>query len=585
MNKSKPEFMKRSMYVFLGTLICLTACTKNFLDINKDPNYAAKTTENRLLTAAQQGLSYSLGFTNDNRGARGLTEVLSVYMHQMVVREDPDQYGADGNDINLTGSWTDMYSSSLAQVGSDVLGTLQNVETIISQGTTNGNMIYVGIAKIMKAYAISQFVDAFADIPYSEANRFLTDGIRYPKYDKGADIYPKLFTLLDEGIANLDADAPNLIKPAGDDLYYGGDKVKWANLARTIKLKLYNQVRLVQNVSTQVAALEADNKMISQTSEGFMFTYGRSTTPDDRNPGFNDYFASQRSHYMSPWFYEILRGYNKNIFTGNRDPRIPYYFYEQLNYNGEADSPTDYRDSGFVSIPFGSVSVNRNFLQQGSVTMFGIYPVGGRFQAVNDTGTVSASDATGAAPFRMLTYADRLYIEAELMSVGVLAGDPRAKLIAAMAESFGQVDYVVTLASKQQGVPKLSGSTAEAIYTAKVLAEYDLPTTTAAKKLEIIMTQKWIQSFGNSVDQYTDYRRTGYPILFDPRNPEMAPGGVLQPPLKGDPTIAGNQAGIPVSLSVNYPLSLPWSSLDLNVNKNAPAQKIPSTYPVFWDKN
>lgn len=577
--------MKRSMYVFLGTLILLTACTKNFLDINTDPNYAAKTSENRMLTAAEQGLSYALGFTNDNRGARGLTEVLSVYMHQVCVREDQDQYGADGSDLNLTGSWTDMYSSSKAQVGSDVLGTLQNVETIISQGTTNGNMVYVGIAKIIKAYAISQFVDAFADIPYSEANQFLINGvpngIRYPKYDKGADIYPKLFALLDEGIANLTVAAPNVLVPRGDDLFYGGDTDRWADLARTIKLKLYNQVRLVQNVSTQVAALESDNRMISQTANGFMFTYGRSTTPDDRNPGYNDYFATQRSHYMSPWFYEILKGYNKNIFTNNRDPRIPYYFYEQLHYNDEAENATDYRDSGFVSIVFGSVGVNRNFGQDGSLTIFGIYPVGGRYQS--DTASLDASQATGAAPFRMLTYADRLYIEAELMSAGVLAGDARAKLVAAMTESFKQVDYVVTLASKQQGVPLIAGSTDEKVYTDKVLAEYDAGS--AAKKLEIIMTQKWIQSFGNSVDQYTDYRRTGYPILFDPRNPQMAPGGFFQPPINGDPFNGGNQPAIPVTLSVNYPLSLPWSSLDLSVNQNAPKQKIPANYPVFWDKN
>ena len=570
--------------MFLGMLLLLPACTKNFLDINTDPNYAAKTSENRLLTAAEQGLSYSLGFTNDNRGARGLTEVLAVYMHQVTVREDPDQYGADGNSIDISGSWTDMYSSSLAQVGSDVLGTLQNVETIISQGTKNGNMVYVGIAKIMKAYALSQFVDAFADVPYSEANKFLTDGIRYPKYDKGADIYPKLLALLDEGIANLSADAPNTLVPAGDDLYYNGSTAAWAKMARTVKLKLYNQLRLVQNVSTQVAALEAENKMISKTSESFMFTFGRGATPDDRNPGFNDYFASQRTHYMSPWFYAILRGYNPNIFTGNEDPRLPYYFYNQLHYNEAAQNRTDYRDSGFVSIPFGSVSVNRDFAQDESKTMFGIYPVGGRFQAVDDTAFVDASLATGAAPFRMLTYADRLYIEAELMSAGVLPGDARAKLVAAMAESFAQVDFVVALASKQPGIPLLAtGNVAVENYTTKVLAAYDAGTP--AKKLEIIMTQKWIQSFGNSVDQYTDYRRTGYPILFDPNNPAMAPGGKLQPPLKGDPTKAGNQAPIPVQLSIGYPLSLPWSALDLNVNKNAPAQKVPANYPVFWDKN
>jgi hypothetical protein len=30
------------------------------------------------------------------------------------------------------------------------------------------------------------------------------------------------------------------------------------------------------------------------------------------------------------------------------------------------------------------------------------------------------------------------------------------------------------------------------------------------RKLEIIMTQKWLSSVGSPVDQYTDYRRTGF---------------------------------------------------------------------------
>ena len=50
------------------------------------------------------------------------------------------------------------------------------------------------------------------------------------------------------------------------------------------------------------------------------------------------------------------------------------------------------------------------------------------------------------------------------------------------------------------------------------------------KKMQVIMTQKWIQSFGNGVEAYNDYRRTGYPILWDPSNNNMAPNGFAQPP-------------------------------------------------------
>jgi hypothetical protein len=95
------------------------------------------------------------------------------------------------------------------------------------------------------------------------------------------------------------------------------------------------------------------------------------------------------------------------------------------------------------------------------------------------------------------------------------------------------------------------------------------------------MTQKWLSSFGSAVDQYTDYRRTGYPLMFDPNNPAMAPGGRVQPPVNGDP-INPPQESVPVELSVDYPLSLPWYTNELETNPNAPAQKNVSTYKVFW---
>ena len=168
------------------------------------------------------------------------------------------------------------------------------------------------------------------------------------------------------------------------------------------------------------------------------------------------------------------------------------------------------------------------------------------------------------------------------MSAGVLAGDAKATLSAAMDESMKMVDYVVTLVGNTQVIPKLVGSAAVTTYKTKALAEYDAGS--AAKKMEIILTQKWIGSYGNSVDQYTDYRRTGYPVLFNPNNPAQAPGGKLQPPISGDPSNPV-QPAIQVQLTRAYPLSLPWSNDDLSVNVNAPPQKQPASARVFWDKD
>ncbi len=566
---------------FLIPLVGLLAVScKKFLDINTDPNNPTTIEVSKLLPTTQRTLGDALSMDEQNGG---LSEVLAVYTHQMSTRESPDKYGVTGADVSLQTAWSKLFSST-ANPGTTfpVYGVLQNLEDIIAKSTEAGNLVYAGIAKILKAYTYSVAVDVFGDVPYSEANK-LKAGILHPKFDDDASIYESLFPLINEGIADLNnTTAPNNQEPGADDLMYGGDVDLWIKAANTIKLKLYTQIRKVKNVSAEVNALISGGKLISNTSESFLVPYGPNGATDDRNPGYFDYFATQRSNHVSPWFYEILKGYNPNIFKNNPDPRLKYYIYNQVNATQPSrdGNQTEYRDGQFVSIYFGSVGPDRDRTQQNTISLFGIYPVGGKYDDGSAT-IASANSGTGAAPYRLITYADRLYLEAELINTGVITGDAKAKLAAAMDESFKQVDYVITnFVNPSQNVPALFGTAAVATYTDKVLVEYDAAST--AKKLEIIMTQKWLSSVGSAVDQYTDIRRTGYPVVFDPSNPAMAPGGRVQPPINGDPVNPGNQKSVPVQQSRTFALALPWYQTELESNPNAPAQKNPSTYKVFW---
>lgn len=564
--------MKYRLYICVALLsFMIVSCKKGFLDINTDPNNPTKASEALLLTQSEKAIADNLGIGSV---LPDVGSILDVYTHQATEYNKNNKYGAVGADVS--NMWTGIY-----------VGALENLTALIQEAEPAGNMKYVGIAKILQAYAFSQMVDIFADVPFSEAIAFKSSGITAPKFDKGADIYPQLFHMLDTAILVLqDQSAANVNEPGTDDLIYGGDVDLWVKAANTIKLKLYNQERLVTDVSSEVAALE-NEPLISATKESFVVPYGPIVSPDNRNPGFLEYIATQRSVYISPWFYEIMMGYNKNIFTGIEDPRIPYYWFNQLKPD-EADvegNTTEYRDGGFVSIIFASDGPNHGAAQDNSQTVMGIYPVGGRYDDGQGAGGkgVSSSSGTGAAPFRMITYADRLYIEAELIKSGVLPGGDaaaRTKLEDAINESMKQVDYFVgKTGSVGQSVPKLSGTTDATDYVNSIMSYYDANTS---QQMQIILTQKWISAFGGDYpDLYSDYRRTGFPIMFDPSNPQMAPGGMVQPPIHGNPFL-DPQPAVPVSISKNYPVSLPWSSDELDANTNAPAQKDPSTFKVFW---
>ncbi|BAV08740.1 hypothetical protein FLA_4787 [Filimonas lacunae] len=550
----------------VGGLFLLNSCSKT-LDINDNPNDPTSLAVSRLLPTTEVGLSNSLAI-----GA-GLSQDLAVYTHQMSTREAPDQYGVTGDEFYLGNSWDRMY-----------LTTIANLDEIITAATAQENTYYAGIAQVLKAYAYSQMVDVFGDVPFTQTGQLLQDN-PYPEFDKGVDIYPKLFELLDAGLANLNDNTvgKNSLKPTTDDLIYGGSVTKWIKAANTIKLKLYTQIRKVQDVKTQVTALLSSGNLISTTAEGFLMPYGPNGATDDRNPGFGDYTATQRSNHVSPWFYEILQGYNKFVNTNIPDPRVPYYIYNQLTVDEEPDNATEYRDGAFVSIYFGSHGENAAKSQQNSISLFGIYPVGGRYDD-GEGGVASASSGTGAAPYRFITYADRLYLEAELIQAGVITGDSRAVLQAAMKESFKQIDYVITTyVSPSQTVPSIYSEAATSPmvkYINSILTNFD--NGNSDKKLENIMTQKWLSSVGSSVDQYTDYRRTGYPLMFNPEDPTQAPNHIVQPPINGDPMNPGAQKSVEVGSSRAYPYTLPWPQSELETNPNAPVQKTPSTFKPFW---
>ncbi|MCW3089859.1 MAG: hypothetical protein JWP81_928 [Ferruginibacter sp.] len=556
--------------IVFSVSLLFVSCKKNFLDINKDPNNPLRVEVSKLLPTAENAIGNSLAIGNGSLG--GLSEILSVYTHQLSTRENQDQYGTTGTAFYIGTAWVTMYQ-----------GALENLEQIIKISAANGDRQYTGIAKILKAYGYSQFVDAFGDIPFTEANR-LDSSIRYPKFDDDAAIYPKLFALLDEGIADINnTTALNLNKPKADDIIYGGSTAKWIKAANTIKLKLYTQIRKVKNVSAEVTQLLSDpTKLIAATNESFLLAYGPNGATDDRNPGFGDYTATQRSNHISPWFYEILQGYNHNHFTsGIQDPRVPYYIYNQIKKTAVTPDPTEYRDSAFISIYFGSRGPNRDRNAQNIISLMGIYPVGGRYDD-GAGGIANSASGTGAAPYRFITYADRLYLEAELIQAGLAPGDAKATLQAALTESFKQVDYVITTYVKPaQSVPALSGTTKVTSYINAIMSQFDA--ASAAKKMEMIITEKWISSFGSAVDQYTDIRRTGYPILFNPNDPVMAPNGFVQPPVNGNPQIAGAQPAVQVQLQRPYPNSLPWYQAELETNSNAPAQKdLVNSMKVFW---
>lgn len=523
----------------LTVFVLMAASCDDFLDINTDPNNPTDAPLSQILPYAQLSIANSFG-----NGSAGMSDYTSQFVHQTTQRGEVNHYFIAPDDFGLVQAWQGIYA-----------GALTDLRQIIDKATEEESWHYVGVAQILRAFTYGNLVDLWGNVPYSEA--ILGAESPFPSYDNGRDIYESILDEIDEGIENLGKSST--LSPGAEDLYFGGNIAKWRKFAKTLKLKLYNNARRSDLYdASEVNALITENDLM-EADGGFRMEYGTSLSPDSRHPLFQrDVASGDPANYVSPYFYLIMKGDGSlnPILEGVSDPRIPYYFYNQLAPGEEAQNPTAFRDGDFVSIWFGSFNIdpNEGFGQNRSQTTVGLYPVGGKFDD-GEGGPVGPTVGLEGAGFqRLLPYFVSLYIRAELALTAGAPGDPRALFESAMEASFAEVNEMASKA----GVAAISADDIDE-YVDEVLDRYDNANNNG--KLEHILTQKWIASFGYGMDSYADYRRTGFPRAFDPSS-------------DGNPNTA---------LIRSYPRSFPYWTNELSINPNAPRQRNPAVDRVFWD--
>ena len=536
------KIFKRLYSATLAGALLLTTATgcSDYLDINTDPNNPLDSRLDQILPTAQTVIFEALG-----NGSGGMSDLTSQYVHQTVQRTNTNFYLFIGNEFSISSAWPNLYA-----------GALMDLNVIISKANERESWHYLGIAQILKAYAYGEMVDLWGKVAYFDFGQG-TDN-PFPGFDDGTAVYPELLAMLEESVVNLAKEAGET--PGQDDLIYGGDLDMWRKLANSLRLKLYNNVRLTSLYdAAKVEAIISGDDVISSTEEGFRLLYGTSNNPENRHPLFVQDYVQNNPNFIDPYFYLIMKGdpslpVLNPVLSDIEDPRIPYYFYNQLAGDAAQNQTTSAYYGDFLSIWFASLNIdpNEGFDQGQSQTLVGQYPAGGAFDDGSGvTGGVGAGQNPGLGGegyTRLYPHFAHLYTRAELALTMGASGDPRALFEEAMQASFAEVN---DLASTP--VP------GEDEYISQVLDKYDAASLQG--KLELIMTEKWIASFGFSVDSYSDYRRTGFPKMFDPAT-------------DGNPFTILNRS---------YPVSIPYFTDDLQINPNADRQRDPGVDKVFWD--
>lgn len=458
-----------------------------FGDINQDPDNIIAAPLGQQLTS----LTVNVGFM----AGSDLNRYSSLIMQQYS--------GQSTGAVNQTQQYESFLITANDQnnVWSSIHATILNdAENIIEGAKATNSPHFSGVAKILKAYTYQVAVDTWGGIPFSDTQK-LAANVK-PKYDTDEAIYTGIIKLLDEGIAEVNA-TTSVSSPGANSTIFPGTfatvKNNWIKFANTLKLRIYlhysekDAAFAKRNIDALIAS---SAPVISSNAESFQMNFVNSAGA--RNP--IDQFQTARAGQL------VANKKIVDMMNASSDPRRASYFTTI---------------SGAYVGSFGGAAAAAT-----SYSSFNTYL----------RGALSGTSYSGAAPIRMLTFAEYNFIRAEAALRFNSAGS---------AESFFQAGIKASM--EDAGV-------AAADITAYIAANGSL-TGTPAQQLEKIINEKYIASFGVVLEPWTDWRRTGYPTIAIPSN-----------------------AVVPfIPRSMFYPQS------EIDVNPENVKQKAGMNVKIFWD--
>jgi hypothetical protein len=472
---------------------------------------------------------------------------------------------------SFNGIWLSAYADVM------VNGNLLLSKTVENPGTPEieYNPFYQGTTKVMKAYVLMTLVDYFGDIPYAQA--FNTSDFN-PDAQDDAAVYDSVRTMLESAVVDLTAVTSGTSKPPYD-LYYGGNALGWRKAANSLLFKLHLNRRLIDpnGADAAMAALIVGNDMINANGDDFSFKYSANsqTNPNTYHPWFYNNYLTSTGPYMS-------NAYMKELYDGKgfKDPRIRYYFYRQVNVpttdvNELTCSSPVYPYTTFPPAHYPPGTAYCQLLEgywgrdhlnfEGTPpdglkkTTYGVYPAGGRFDAndavpVTDQGLSSGGKGKGVLPIMMSSYV--LFMRAEHALMKPSSDEPGAEILLeqAVRRSIDRVMTFIPSASVAGFVPSPTGI--DNYVLAAVTNRWGAATTNQ-EWLDIICKEYWVALWGNGVEAYNMYRRTGMPTG-------------MQPALAANPG--------------NFYRSYTYPGVYV-VRNNSAVQKTSPKVKVFWDNN
>lgn len=459
--------------VILAGGMALSGCTDSFENWNTDPNRVPA----ELLE--QDNLKTGALFSQMVRGVMpvGQDKGGTFQIHQMLNGDNFAGYVAniksayDG--VSTHHDHYRFYEKWCAIPFNDTYPSIMEPWRQIVENTIESSLDRA-MATVVKVLAMQRITDKYGPIPYS----LFGTAINVP-YDSQEAVYNRFFEELDAALAVINDFNTKSSKPymKDYDYVYNGDVKRWAKLANTLRLRLAMRISYAApekaKAEIEKALNDAAGFLTSKTDDAYVQNSGSFTYTNplyEVGQSFNDM-------RMSATIECYLKGYN--------DPRLDAYF-EPAKDNGE-----------YHGVRNG---------------------ISSRFDSYLDATSYQKFAATDAVCWMKASEAYFLLAEAKLR-FGLGNDDVQTlyeKGVSASFESLGVRGAANYLANSENTPLQkwYNVATSRDIDVSGMVSTLPVAwdeSATAEKKLERLMTQKWLALYPDGVEAWSEMRRTGYP--------------------------------------------------------------------------
>lgn len=328
--------MKKVTFIILATLFFI-GCDDRLEDLNTDKRNPAEVDPSSLFT---QGLRETFDLMSSISVNDNPFNLYAQYWAQTTY-PDESQYNMVGRSIPRN-FWRTAYRNVLNNLKESKRLIQEELESGTSVASDAELMNRMATIDILTGYVYHVLVDAFGDIPYTEA---LDPENLNPKYDDAREVYNSVIANLSAALATIDQNIGGF--PASQDPLYNGDMTNWVKLANSVKLRMGMRLADVDKAASVNIVNEAlAAGVISSNAENASMPYGSSAP--NTNPVYEDLVLSGRQDF-------VASNTLVDVMNDLEDPRRPVYFRENVGPGtfiggiyGDANSYSEFTQVGNI---------------------------------------------------------------------------------------------------------------------------------------------------------------------------------------------------------------------------------------------